>query len=579
MILKDEGRRMKDELPPSWKTASIDEVSDVNPRSFCPIPSAADLPVHFVPMSSVIEEFGGIDISTIRALREVQKGYTPFLENDVLFAKITPCMENGKMALVPSLPEHIAFGSTEFHVLRSTEAITAKWLAYFLSQSEFRRFARQNMTGSAGQLRVSTNWLSSAQIPVAPLVEQTRIVEKLEELLSDLDAGVAELKAAQKKLGQYRQALLKAAVEGALTAEWRAKRHESDHGSTSSPRTDSPCISVHPELVEGRAASPIHPSTSSGRTGKTAQTEETETGAQLLARILAERRQRWEEKQLAKFKEQGKTPPKGWQDKYSEPVKPETTNLPTLPQGWVWANLGLCFYVGVGATPSRKEPSYWKGDIPWVSSGEIQFSRISSTREHISEKGLKNSSTQINPKGSVLLGMIGEGKTRGQVSILDIDAANNQNCAAIWVPETQIKSEFVYFWLWSQYEETRRGSSGNNQPALNKSLAEKIPMPLPPLDEIEVIADMLISALDNISKQESAVQYSLKQSAAQRKNILKSAFSGQLVPQDPTDEPASVLLERIRAERAARDANGKHGRNKIKDNDNSSVKNKTGGKQ
>jgi type I restriction enzyme S subunit len=123
------------------------------------------------------------------------------------------------------------------------------------------------------------------------LVEQTRIVAKLEELLSDLDAGVAELKAAQKKLAQYRQSLLKAAVEGALTAEWRAK--------------NTP----------------------------------TETGAQLLERILTERRARWEAKQLAKFKEQGKTPPKDWQKKYPEPVQPDTTDLPELPEGWVWITL------------------------------------------------------------------------------------------------------------------------------------------------------------------------------------------------------------------------------------------------
>ncbi len=131
---------------------------------------------------------------------------------------------------------------------------------------------------------------------VPPLPEQFRIVEKLEELLSDLDAGVAELKVAQKKLTQYRQSLLKAAVEGALTAEWRAER---------------------------------------AKRGETL-----ETGAQLLERILAERRRCWEEKQLAKFKEQGKTPPKDWRDKYPEPVKPNIADLPELPEGWVWASAG-----------------------------------------------------------------------------------------------------------------------------------------------------------------------------------------------------------------------------------------------
>ena len=138
---------------------------------------------------------------------------------------------------------------------------------------------------------VSGQEIEACKFSMPPLGEQTRIVEKLEELLSDLDAGVAELKAAQKKLVQYRQSLLKAAVEGTLTADWR---------KTNQPK---------------------------------------ETGAQLLERILKERRSRWEAKQLAKFQEQGKTPPKGWQDKYPEPVKPDTSDLPELPEGWVWASV------------------------------------------------------------------------------------------------------------------------------------------------------------------------------------------------------------------------------------------------
>ena len=354
--------------------------------------------------------------------------------------------------------------------------------------------------------RIEGPALARFPIFMAPAAEQTRIVAKLEELLSDLEAGVAELKAAQAKLARYRQSLLKAAVEGALTADWRA-RHTP-----------------------------------------------TETGAQLLARILTERRARWEDKQRARFAAQGKTPPKNWQAKYPEPVAPDTTELPTLPAGWVWASLGQCFHVAVGATPSRKEPRYWHGRIPWVSSGEVQCSRIADTRERITEDGLRNSSTQINPAGSVMLGMIGEGKTRGQVSILDIDAANNQNCAAIWVSETDIPPEYIYFWLWSRYDQTRRGSCGNNQPALNKSIIERILLPLPPLSELAEIVSLVTTAMDEIARQDGAIGKMLKQSTAQRKNLLKAAFAGQLVPQDPADEPASVLLERIRAERDARGA-------------------------
>lgn len=384
--------------------------------------------------------------------------------------------------------------------LPNTQRLDSRYLFHYL-RSRRHELALQG-TGVT-QKNIYLGDIKAFAAPVAPRAEQTRIVEKLEELLSDLDAGVAELKAAQHKLARYRQSLLKAAVQGELTAAWRAQ---------------------HPPQ---------------------------ESGAQLLDRILAERRARWEARQRAKFAQQGKTPPKGWQKKYSEPKPPDTAGLPDLPQGWVWSSLGECFQVAVGATPSRKTPDYWNGSIPWVSSGEVRFSRIRGTKETISEAGLNNSSTQINPAGSVLLGMIGEGKTRGQVAILDVPAANNQNCAAIWVGETPVAPEYVYCWLWSQYEQTRRGSSGNNQPALNKSIVERITIPLPPLAEINEIALVVERTLAEIDQQEAVIQHALRQSTAQRQNLLRAAFSGQLVPQNPADEPASALLARIRAERAA----------------------------
>ena len=127
------------------------------------------MPVHFVPMVAVSEEFSGIDVSSQRLLRDVQRGYTAFLEADVLLAKITPCMENGKLAVVPKLANHLGYGSTEFHVIRATSAVQPQWLAFYFSQEAFRRSARKDMTGSAGQLRVSTQWLSRIKLPLAPV--------------------------------------------------------------------------------------------------------------------------------------------------------------------------------------------------------------------------------------------------------------------------------------------------------------------------------------------------------------------------------------------------------------------------
>jgi len=464
-----------------------------------------------VDQSGPCGEFVYIDISSIdRETKTIADPKTLTLDQapsrakqvlkagDVLVSMTRPNLN--AVALVPAQLDG-AIGSTGFHVLRS------RWLKpeFLFALVQTRDFidAMTDVVQGALYPAVRPRDIGAYSFAFETPAQQTRIVEKLEELLSDLDAGVAELKAAQKKLAQYRQSLLKAAVEGALTAEWRQQ---------------------HPPA---------------------------ETGAQLLQRILTERRARWEARQLAKFKEQGKAPPKDWQKKYPEPVQPDTSGLPELPQGWVWSSIGQCFHVAVGATPSRKEAGYWDGGIPWVSSGEVRFSRIAETKETITEEGLNNSSTQLNPPGSVMLGMIGEGKTRGQVAILDIEAANNQNCAAIWVPDTDVPPEFVYAWLWSRYEDTRRGSSGNNQPALNKSLVERMPLPLPPVAESQEISRRLEAQLDGIAQQEAAVERLLKQSTAQRQNILRAAFAGQLVPQDPADEPASVLLERIRAERVA----------------------------
>ncbi|MGH2396124.1 MAG: restriction endonuclease subunit S [bacterium] len=200
-------------------------------------------------------------------------------------------------------------------------------------------------------------------------------------------------------------------------------------------------------------------------------------------------------------------------------------DLPSLPEGWAWSSLGQCFTVGVGATPSRKESSYWNGDIPWVSSGEVQFGRITETHEYITATGLENSSTKLNPPGSVLLAMIGQGKTRGQAALLEIEAANNQNCAAIWVGETPIPAKYVYYWLMGRYEETRTRGSGNNQQALNKYLVEQIPLPIPPITELSRIVSEVERRLSVIEELEATVAANLKRAERLRQSVLGRAFS------------------------------------------------------
>lgn len=349
--------------------------------------------------------------------------------------------------------------------------------------------------------------LKAFTIPVAPRAEQTRIVSKLEELLSDLDAGVAELKAAQKKLQQYRQSLLKAAVEGSLTAAWREERNPA------------------PE----------------------------ETGADLLARILRERRARWEAQQLAKFEAQGKAPPKGWQSKYPEPLEIDPKGQPSLPPGWAWASLDQLAHVGTGVTPLRSKPAYFEGgDIPWVTSGALNAEEVCQASENVTRLALQECRLEIFPPGSLLVAMYGEGKTRGKCAELSITATINQAIAAIVLaPSAQPCKAYVKAFLLNSYEAMRQQASGGVQPNLNLQIVKALAVPLPPLAEQAEIVTLLAAQTESLATLTEGVQALQRQSTAQRQNLLRAAFAGQLVPQDPADEPAAERLARIRAERAA----------------------------
>jgi type I restriction enzyme S subunit len=164
-----------------WPTKMLGEICAINPKLTASEAPAADAQVTFVSMSAVDEITASIARPELREYSQVAKGYTPFRENDVLFAKITPCMQNGKAAIARGLRDGLGFGSTEFHVLRPSESVLPKWVLAFLRQPSFRSVAEANFTGSAGQQRVPTDFLKKFPIPVPPIVEQERIVTLLDE--------------------------------------------------------------------------------------------------------------------------------------------------------------------------------------------------------------------------------------------------------------------------------------------------------------------------------------------------------------------------------------------------------------
>ncbi len=326
---------MSDSIPHGWALGSISDIADVNPPGSTVAADDNEL-VTFLPMAAVEELSGKIDLSTERPFAEVKKNFTRFRDNDVLFAKITPSMENGKVAVARGLRDGRGCGTTEFHVVRPAIDVAPDYLRLFLVQARYRQTAKRNMQGAVGQQRVPADFIRESAIPVAPANEQEHIVSKIDELFSRIDEGEQALQRVAKLVERYRQSVLKAAVTGEVTRDWRAARKRAD--------------------------------------------EPMESGAALLARILKARRTAWEQAELAKLKAKGKTPPDDrWKQKYQEPAPPDTTDLPELPEGWVWASLSQlswsssygtsvkCAYGATGVPVLR---------IPNIRSGRIDLSDL-----------------------------------------------------------------------------------------------------------------------------------------------------------------------------------------------------------
>ncbi len=341
---------------------------------------------------------------------------------------------------------------------------------------------------------------------VAPSNEQTRIVEKLEELFSDLDAGVAELKSAQIKLTQYRQSLLKSAVEGSLTQKWRE---------------------VNTDKI-------------------------TETGEKLLARILKERREQWEQQKLEEFKIKDKALPKGWKDKYPEPVKPDTSDLPKLPSGWVWASIDqLAMNKRYGSSSKTNDDNT---GIPVLRMGNIQDGKLDYGNLKYLPVDHKEFPELLLNDGDLLFNRTNSAELVGKTAIYR-DIGKPVSYASYLISVTfsecflpEIAAHYINSVLGKKWlAEVMNQTAG--QANVNGTKLGALAIPLPSEAEQKALIEAVTVEFDAIDRQIQATELGLKQSEAQRKNILKSAFSGQLVEQDPNDEPASVLLEKIKKER------------------------------
>ncbi len=433
-------------------------------------------------------------------------------QGDILLTCAGPRNRCGVPCLVRSTRPRLLLSGKMYRFRVLAELVDATYMEGFLRSKESQEKIDRMKTGiSDSGLNLTHDRFLRLTIPLPPLNEQRRIVAKIEELFSDLDAGVAALKRAQAKLKRYRAAVLKAAVEGKLTEEWRAE----------------------------------HPAT--------------ETGQELLTRILQERRQKWEADQLAKFAAAGKEPPKNWKEKYVEPTPPDTAGLPPIPTSWTWSSLeSVANLVGGVAKDQKKMSQTGLREVPYLRVANVQrgfldlseVKTIMATEQDIAELRLEVGDVLFNEGGDR------DKLGRGWVWAGEIDECIHQNHVfRCRLSSLGIQPRFI-----SHHGNTfgkdwfiKAGKQTTNLASISLGVLRRFPVPVPPSSEQSVIVEMVDEKLSQIDAAENQLEHALQRAARLRQSILKKAFEGKLVPQDPNDEPASVLLERLRLSEAVDD--------------------------
>ena len=395
------------------------------------------------------------------------------------------------------------------HVLRAKCDLSNDFFCHQLNTIDYRPF----VSGTT-RLKLNQGEMKKIVLRVPPLLEQIRIVDRIDELFSRIEAGERAIEEARAGLKRYRKSVLKAAVTGALTEDWRA---------------DNP-----PE----------------------------ETADALLARILRERREAWEATELAKLKAKGKPAPttdKQWQKfraRYKEPTAPDTSDLPEVPEGWTWVTV---------ETVAEDKP-HAIVDGPFGSKLKREHYREEGVRvlrlENIGDGVFVDKKSFIEPAHAETL-------WRHQIQAGDLAIASLGNIlprvcivpdkfgtgivkadCIKFSPRPDIGSEYPSYWLQSSVLRARVATEirGVGRPRLNLGDIRQFPFPLPPVDEVTEIVSRVEESLSRADAAEQTLEAQARAARALKQSILKAAFTGRLVPQDPNDEPASKLLKRVKEE-------------------------------
>jgi type I restriction enzyme S subunit len=386
-----------------------------------------------------------------------------------------------------------------------SDIVDSGYLYYFL-QSQYD-YINTNTKG-VGIPHVDPNILYSIDFPVAPENEQNLIVAEIEKQFSRLDEAVDNLKRVKANLKRYKASVLKSAVEGKLTEDWRK---------------------ANPDV---------------------------EPAGKLLERILAERRKKWEEAELAKMKAKGKIS-KGnkWKKKYKEPIEPGLNEYPYLPEGWCWATIEQLASdqprsIQSGPFGSNLLHSEFQTEGKLVVGiDNVQDGYFSmGSQNRISGAKFKELEKYAARPGDVLITVMA---TIGRTCVIpdNIEPAIITKHIYRITPNTEIvMSNFLHLAIWGGAfvrEQIFGQVIGQTRPGLNGTIIKRLAIPVPTLKEQAQILKVIQESLSILDKLIPEVDKAEMRSERLRQSILKKAFSGKLVSSDPSDEPASILLETI----------------------------------
>lgn len=419
-------------------------------------------------------------------------------EGDVLLCKINPRINRVWVVGPDSGKPQIA--STEWIVFRA-HGIKPEFLMHRFREEHFRELLCANVSGVGGSLtRVRPQIVQNYKIAIAPINEQKRIVEKINSLQIHSRGANNALAAIPPLLEKFRQSVLYSAFRGDLTAAWRVQNPDIEHAE------------------------------------------------KLLERIRKERRKRWEEDELAKMKTKGQTPKDdNWKKKYKEPAPVDTTGLPELPEGWCWISLPECGEMSRGKSKHRprNDPRLFGRNYPFIQTGEVSRAKghIKNATTFYSEFGLQQS--RLFPAGTVCITIAAN---IAETAVLDIAACFPDSVVGVIVDNRIISPDYLEFYVRTIRDDLAAFAPATAQKNINIAILNKVAVPIPPEKERLKIEYTLSHSLRHANNVENKYMELFAGLEKLDQSILAKAFRGELVPQDPNDEPASELLKRIKKE-------------------------------